>query len=171
MKQIIFSKALIKRVKDQYRLDWHGTHGIKHWSRVFEIGMRISEVSGANLQVVQLFALFHDSCRENENDDPDHGKRGADLALKLKGQYFDLPDDDFQLLQIACSNHTFADTHSDITVQTCFDADRLDLGRVDIVPDPEYLCTEVGKTDEMIDWAYEHSIEDNVPANILGLSL
>lgn len=169
--EVKVSKPLIRKIKDQYRLGWHGTHGIKHWARVFETGMRISEVSGANQQIVQLFALFHDSCRENEYDDPEHGRRGADLALKLKGQYFDLPDDDFRLLQIACCNHTCADTHCDITVQTCFDADRLDLGRVGIIPDPKYLCTEVGKTNEMIDWAYENSIEGNVPANMLSLNL
>ena len=164
----ILSSALIKQVRSQFRLNWQGAHGIKHWARVLEIGIRLSELSGANQQVVQLFALFHDSCRKNEIIDPGHGRRGADLALKLKGQYFDLPEEAFQLLQIACRNHTSADTHENVTVKTCFDADRLDLGRVGIVPDPKYLCTEAGRTNEMIDWAYQHSIEGYVPTNILG---
>jgi uncharacterized protein len=34
---------------------------------------------------------------------------------------------------------------NNITVQTCWDADRLDLGRVGIKPDPKRLFTEEGK--------------------------
>ncbi len=165
----IISNALIGKIKNRFLLNWQGNHGIKHWARVYDIGMRLSEVYSANQQVIQLFALFHDSCRENEKNDPGHGKRGADLALKLRGQYFDLPDDDFQRLQIACRNHTHSDTHHDVTVQICFDSDRLDLGRVNIIPDPKYLCTEAAKTSEMIDWALKNSVEGFVPANILGL--
>ena len=162
---------LIAQVKNQFRLNWQGHHGIKHWARVLEIGMRLSEQSDANQQVIQLFALFHDACRKNESIDPDHGSRGADLALKLRGQFFDIPEDAFQLLQIACRSHTHADSHENITVRTCFDSDRLDLGRVNIVPDPKYLCTETGKSKKMIEWAYHNSIEGHVPANILGLNL
>jgi hypothetical protein len=33
----------------------------------------------------------------------------------------------------------------DITVQTCWDADRLDLPRVGIQPLPQFLCTEAAK--------------------------
>ena len=44
-------------------------------------------------------------------------------------------------------------------MQTCYDSDRLDLGRigVEIEPDPDYLCTDVAKDPEMIVWAYERS--------------
>lgn len=31
------------------------------------------------------------------------------------------------------------------TIDACFDADRLDLGRVGITPDPEKMATERGK--------------------------
>ena len=31
------------------------------------------------------------------------------------------------------------------TIDACFDADRLDLGRVNITPDPEKMATEKGK--------------------------
>ena len=39
------------------------------------------------------------------------------------------------------------------TIQTCWDADRLDLGRVGITPDPSWLCTEAAKRPEVIAWA------------------
>ena len=32
-----------------------------------------------------------------------------------------------------------------IKVQTCWDADRLDLGRVGIYPDAQFLCTNTAK--------------------------
>ena len=50
-----------------------------------------------------------------------------------------------------------------MTVQTCWDADRLDLGRVGIKPDARYLCTAEAANPEMIAWAYERSINRYVP--------
>ncbi|MBT5083254.1 MAG: hypothetical protein HOM62_22025 [Rhodospirillaceae bacterium] len=46
---------------------------------------------------------------------------------------------------------------ADITVQTCWDADRLDLGRAGIVPDPRYLCTDAAKEPRMIEWAHNRA--------------
>ncbi len=66
---------------------------------------------------------------------------------------FDLPDDAFHLLHRACAGHTHERTHPDVTVQTCWDADRLDLGRVGITPHPSLLCTDVAKRPETIQWA------------------
>jgi uncharacterized protein len=57
----------------------------------------------------------------------------------LRGRLFDLADDDFQLLHYACRWHTDEETHPDVTIRTCWDSDRLDLGRVGIVPDPDLL--------------------------------
>ncbi len=85
--------------------------------------------------------------------DPGHGQRGADFAAELRGHIFDLPDDEFYLLYYACSEHTGGKTHGDITVQTCWDADRLDLGRVGIMPHLSKLCTDAAMTPEMIKWA------------------
>jgi uncharacterized protein len=44
-----------------------------------------------------------------------------------------------------------------ITVQTCWDADRLDLGRVGTTPDPRYLCTAAAKQSDIIEWALRRS--------------
>lgn len=49
-------------------------------------------------------------------------------------------------------------TDADITVQTCWDADRLDLGRVGINPAPEKLCTIAARDPEIMEWAYERSV-------------
>jgi hypothetical protein len=47
---------------------------------------------------------------------------------------------------------------ADITVQTCWDADRLELGRVGTMPKAEYLCTDAGKDLEMIEWAHGRAV-------------
>ncbi len=47
--------------------------------------------------------------------------------------------------------HTDGLTDGDVTLQTCWDADRLDLGRVGITPDADLLCTDAARA--LIDWA------------------
>ena len=126
---------------------------------MYDIGMKLAEYTGANKQVVQLFSLFHDSRRYSENLDPKHGPRGAELARQLREMHLSsLSEEEFGLLHTACSHHTNASSHEEITVQTCFDADRLDLTRVGIIRDPKYLCTNVAKSPEMISWAIKKSI-------------
>ncbi len=75
---------VLTKIKHQYRLAWHGTHGVIHWSRVFENGMKLAEQDGVNRKVLQLFSIFHDSRRRNEHWDRNHGNRGAQLALQLR---------------------------------------------------------------------------------------
>ena len=105
------------------------------------------------LRFVQRFALFHDSRRINEGVDDGHGFCGAELAATLRGVAFDLSDEDFALLYAACAGHTDGLTVGDITVQTCWDADRLDLGRVGIVPEPRRLCTHPARESAILKWA------------------
>jgi uncharacterized protein len=144
---------IIPTVLEEYRLLWDSDHGVAHWARVLENGLRLAGETGAHIEVVQLFAVFHDSRRVNEFTDPDHGPRGARFARKLRGRLFELPDAEFELLYRACAGHTHERTHPDITIQTCWDADRLDLGRVGITPHPSYLGTEAARNREMIRWA------------------
>jgi uncharacterized protein len=148
---------LIQTILNEYQLSWNGVHGIPHWARVLENGLHLASYTGAQTQVVALFAVLHDSRRTNESKDPGHGRRGAQFAKCLKGKAFDLSADAFALLETACTYHTDSLTTGDITVQNCWDSDRLDLGRVGIVPDPRYLCTEAAKQPELLNWAYERS--------------
>ena len=161
-------KPLVHRILEDYELPPHGTHGVGHWARVLENGFRLEKETGANVEVVQLFAVFHDSRRVNENMDDGHGERGGDLALELRGEWFVLSDHDFDLLYYACAGHTGGTTEADITVQTCWDADRLDLGRVGIVLEPPKLCTEVAKRPEIIKWADDRAWSEVVPDFVLG---
>ena len=138
-------QTLWKVVSDQFPLGYESTHGPAHWRRVERNGLLLATRSGADVTVVRLFAVFHDSRRQNEGTDPQHGPRGAELAAKMRGQYFELEDAPYDQLIHACTSHTDATHHEDPTIGTCFDADRLDLGRVGIIPDPEYMSTAFGR--------------------------
>ncbi len=146
-------KPVLDAILVDYSLPLDGDHGVAHWARVLENGCRLAEETGAVLEVVTLFAVLHDSRRLNETSDPGHGPRAARFAAELRRQVFDLDDAWFRLLERACEGHTYERTHPDVTIQTCWDADRLDLGRVGITPHPSRLCTEVAKRPEVIRWA------------------
>ena len=119
---------------------------------------------GAKLHVVELFAVFHDCQRINEGIDDGHGRRGSELAKELRGVDYDLADEDFDLLIQACNLHTEGYLEADITVQTCWDADRLDLGRVGTTPRVEKLCTEGAKDPGLLKWAVKRGEALFVPA-------
>ena len=145
--------SLLDMIQEQFALNWYGIHGILHWQRVRENGLRLAELTGANKEVVELFAYLHDSRRLNNSLDRQHGKRGAKYATSLRGFMFDLAVAEFDHLVYAIRYHSDGLIEADITMQTCWDADRLDLGRVGIEPDPQYLCTEAAKGPEIIRWA------------------
>ena len=144
---------LVEIVQKGYALRLDGIHGIAHWERVRTNGLRLAEQTGADPEVVELFALLHDSKRLNDGRDPKHGARAAEFAASFRDSLLTLPQEEFELLQFACEYHTDGLTEADITVQTCWDADRLDLGRVGIRPDPRYLCTPAARESTMIEWA------------------
>lgn len=144
-------KPIVYAVLKEYALPRDGTHGVAHWARVLENGLRLAGETKARIDVVQLFAVFHDSRRINEAVDDGHGKRGAELVAGFRDKWFTISDPDFDLLYEACARHTDGDTEGDVTVRTCWDADRLDLGRVGI--HPKRLCTEAAERPEIFNWA------------------
>lgn len=138
-------EALWKEVAAPFSRHATSLHGPDHWRRVERNGLLLATRTGANVEVVRLFALFHDSRRLNDGWDPGHGARGAEFASSHRGKSFQLSDEDFQTLLYACIWHTDRERHDDPTIATCWDADRLDLGRVGIVPDPQRMCTDFGR--------------------------
>jgi uncharacterized protein len=145
-------KSIVRIILTEYELPWTGTHGVSHWARVLENGLRLTEETGADIDVVRLFAIFHDSQRVSEGTDDEHGRRGAELAARHRS-LLRLSDGQFDLLYEACAHHTDGMTEADITIQACWDADRLDLGRVGIEPTSEKLCTPAPKRRDILMWA------------------
>jgi uncharacterized protein len=155
--------SILRVILEDYPLPRDGDHGVAHWARVLENGLRLAQETRANVDVVRLFAVLHDCRRVNEDTDPDHGPRAAAFVRTLRGRLFDLPGPDFRRLQRACAGHTHERTHPDPTIQTCWDADRLDQGRVGMTPHPGYLCTDVAKRPEVIRWADRRATFGVVP--------
>lgn len=120
-------------------------HGIEHWHQVEYNGMLLAQKTGADIDVVRLFAIFHDSKRFDDHYDRDHGPRGAEFARECReAKIFEIDDERFDLLYKACQLHTTTPRTGIITVDTCFDADRLDLGRVGFYLNPEKMATDWG---------------------------
>jgi uncharacterized protein len=136
-----------------------------------ENGLRLAGETGANPEVIEYFALLHDSQRWNEGHDPEHGPRAAEFARSLRKSCVRLSNPEFESLYTACYYHTTGTTVTDVTVQTCLDADRLDLGRVNITPEPEYLFTKAAKEGAIIEWARERSCSDYAPPIIHSWSV
>lgn len=125
----------------EFRCDPDSVHGPEHWRRVERNGLLLATRTGAIVEVVRLFAVFHDARREHDDWDDRHGAAGAAYAASFRGVLFDLPDPQFDRLRYACVWHTHGRLSKDPTIGTCWDADRLDLGRVGIAPRAAYLST------------------------------
>ncbi len=156
-------KPLVHRILEDYSLPWHGVHGVGHWARVLENGIRLARQTKSNVEAVQLFAIFHDACRVSEGFDFGHGERGGELALVLRDRWLVLSDEEFDFLYEACAGHADGETEADITIQTCWDANRLDLGRVAVRVDRTELCTDAAKTPEILKWANDRAWSEVVP--------
>jgi uncharacterized protein len=134
--------------KAVFECDPTSVHGAWHWRAVESNGTQLCRWTGADLAVVRCFALLHDCCRRDDGADPRHGVRAAnhlpefakELAV-LKG----LDEKQMRLLDIAIRRHVDGKVSDDPTIGTCWDADRLELGRVGIVPDERLMSTAAGK--------------------------
>jgi len=117
-------------------------HGEQHWKAVAWAGLELARaVDDCDPELILLFALFHDSRRFNESRDPEHGSRGAQLARELCGTAFQLEPERLATLTDACTRHDKGQTSDEPTIGACWDADRLNLWRVGITPDPRLLST------------------------------
>lgn len=146
--------GLLKHVLDQFRISRQGVHGPAHWARVHHHGLKIGVARQADLLVIELFSFLHDSQRENEYTDRGHGNRAAEFAASLNGTFYELNARQLDQLCNAIRWHSDGSVEQETTIQTCWDADRLDLGRVGIYPDPTFLSAEASI---YIDTAYAWS--------------
>ena len=137
LQDYVFSHRLIDSV----------LHGLTHWKQVERNGLLLASKTGADIIVVRLFALFHDCKRASDGYDEKHGVQGADFAQVCYNEHrLDITRGQFEKLYHACKFHTSEHRSNDATISTCYDADRLDLGRVGIQLDPNRMATSFGAT-------------------------
>lgn len=138
-------------------------HGPDHWKRVATNAILVSRSEGVDPYLPYLFAWVHDSQRENDDYDPEHGPRAAAfLKTESKQLFAFLSPVELNELAHACELHS--DGHVDGTKETkaSWDADRLDLWRVGIQPTPKYLCTRYAKDPHVIRASMQLSTEDSI---------
>jgi uncharacterized protein len=157
MEPLSISENLLNEIRHGFALQLDGIHGETHWERVRENGLRLAMITGADPETVALFAYLHDSKRQSNGWDREHGRRAAAFIQSLQGSLLQLPEKQLEQLVYACAHHSDGLLEADVTVQTCWDADRLDLGRVHIRPDPNYLCTPAARDPVVIEWALRRS--------------
>jgi uncharacterized protein len=127
-------------------------HGPQHWQTVSALGITLArQTPGADLPVTLLFGILHDALRVDDHRDPDHGRRAGFLARALNGGLFSLDPERLDLLERALSLHVDGLVSGDPTIGVCWDADRLHLWRIGIVPEPELLSTVAARA--RIAWA------------------
>ena len=128
-----------------HRLFESERHGLTHWQQVERNGLLLATETGADTNVMRLFALFHDSKRVDDNYDEKHGPRGAEFAKTCFEEHrFDIGKEQVDKLYHACKVHTTEPRSGDATIDTCYDADRLDLGRVGLKLNPSKMATAFG---------------------------
>ena len=120
-------------------------HGFKHWQAVERNGLYLAQFTGADPKIVSTFAYFHDCMRENETKDPEHGPRGAAFA-KEHSEILELTDSQLKILYKACRGHTHGRKAECPTIATCWDADRLDIGRIFFMtPNSKFMFSDEAK--------------------------
>lgn len=149
---------LMQIIKTTFQLNWKGVHGLPHWARVRVNGLLLARANGANQRVVELFAFLHDVKREAEFNDPLHGERAADFIKQLPDKLLDINALEKEMLMEACHDHSKGMTEAELTIQTCWDADRLDLGRGGNRPSTTRLCTDQARQPDFLEQAYQRSI-------------
>ena len=118
-------------------------HGEIHWRCVAATGLELASTD-ANVDhaMVFCFGLLHDTRRVNEAVDPEHGPRAAEFAEVLHADgVLQLGGTRFAALLEALRLHSDGQVSVDPTIGTCWDADRLHLPRVSIMPNPTLFST------------------------------
>jgi len=122
-------------------------HGETHWGCVTTTGLALA---GADEHVdpvlVFCFGLLHDTRRQNEAVDPEHGPRAAAFADTLRDEgVLRVGESRLATLREALTFHSNGKVSPDPTIGTCWDADRLHLPRVSIELDPALLSTRAAR--------------------------
>lgn len=134
-------KDLVEFVSKKWQLD--ELHGLKHWKNVHRNGVLLMQMqSNVNPFVVIAFAYLHDCCRINNGNDESHGERALGAIDEIRNTILkNFSNEEISLLKAACLLHTSIQKVGNPTIDICFDADRLDLDRVGIKPNPLKMAT------------------------------
>ena len=137
-----------------WRRDSH-LHGEEHWHAVTATGLDLAAGEpDADPELVFLFGLLHDTRRQSDGRDREHGPRAAAFAVELHAAgVFALETERLELLCFALERHAFGEVSDDPRVGACWDADRLHLPRVGFAVDPTLLSTGAARRPDALQLA------------------
>lgn len=140
-------KNILNQTLSEFKLKSSSYHGIWHWEKVEKNAAILSkQTKNSDPLVAKLFALLHDCKRENEDEDKEHGLKAAKYVEKLYNEgKLEITETQSKILIEACEYHEDGKISENPTIAVCWDADRLDLTRVGIIPDKQLLSTEAAK--------------------------
>lgn len=120
-------------------------HSLEHANNVELLSLMLAKKTDADRDVIIWFAYLHDSLRTDDRQDNNHGPVAAMFVDIIRNTYLQyLNDTQIWQLKEACRLHTSTRRTGDITIDTCFDADRLDYWRFGTQPEPKRMATEWG---------------------------
>lgn len=158
-------KTLLQRILKEFRLDPWGHHGVRHWARVRANGRLIAKHEpGVDLLVLDLFAILHDWQRHDEDEDPEHGWRGRAKLATIRRWLPPMTKQQYGMLEHAIELHNQPDgwDWGSPAIAACWNADRLDLGRVGITPDRRYLAPSAMPSVEIIAKAHQAACRERI---------
>jgi len=120
----------------------------------------LAEQTGADAQVVEVFAFIHDAERRNDFSDPEHGTRAAKLATEINNEFFKLTVEQLYTLIEACEGHSLGgggrSRHHRTNLLGC---QQTQPERTEAKPRPDKRCMTVTKQHTMIQRDYSHSLK------------
>lgn len=141
-------------------------HGVAHWARVHRFGLTLSKklnLTEPEKLSIALFAWCHDLARTDDSGNQHHAYDGACYVEEIVNCLFKgFPEDVLQMAQIAIKHHSdsmnaeeaqhagkidtpFSRESTLNVLGCCWDADRLDLLRLNIIPEETRMSTTYWK--------------------------
>jgi uncharacterized protein len=140
IKEKQFKKQIINRIKKQAKTYFERacpSHDWTHVERVYDLCLYIGEKEKANLEVLKLAALLHDTGRKEEMNSPDnldHAQISSDIASDILKKY-DVDKKTKEHVLNCIESHRFRKNKKPETLEAkiLFDADKLDcIGAIGI---------------------------------------
>lgn len=165
----LIPKNTLKDILEEYELDLKESFdGIDHISRVIENGIILSEINGSNLNVIIVYAFFHNIKKKNNEQDIGHAERSANFLRHYESE-LNLTEEEFDTVYDACKDHSDILFNENKDIADCWDADRLDIMRKGLYPNKEKLNSIAAKNPGIITWAMKRSMNNYQPEWIIKL--
>jgi uncharacterized protein len=159
----IIPKKIIKEILTEFPLNIRESFdGINHIARVIENGIILSEINRSKLNVIIVYAFFHNIKKKSNEQDKNHAERSANFLRNYEKE-LNITEEEFDMVYEACKNHSDELFNENKNIADCWDADRLDIMRKGLYPNKEKMNSSAAKNPGIITWAMKRSLNDYQP--------